>query len=1281
MRESWLIAVCLTLTGAGAAFAQPLDLVSRIDPARISDTGNDFSFVVSSPPAGERVMSADGRYVVFQSRAENLIPGGTDTNATLDVFLYDRATGTTTLVSHAASSAVTAADQGSDRPSLSADGRYVMFQSNAGNLVPGQSDTLGYPSTDTDVFLYDRLSGTTTLVSHAEGQPTRGTGRSFQAVLSADGRYVAYASASPELVAGTGAGSNIFLYDRTTGVNFLVSRRTGATTPGGTDSSGPTISADGRYVAYSSMAANLVPGQTDTNSQSDVFLFDRESGATTLVSRISDSPTTTGSSYSLAPAISGDGRFVAFVSAVTNLVAGHVDINNESDVFLFDRTLGSMVLVSHAASSATAAGNRKSEWGAPAISDDGNWIAYTSAATNLVAGQVNDNLGFHLFLYDRASGTNVLVDHASSSPAATAYGFLDGRPSLSADGRFLAFTSDARNLVAGADHPGYERNVFLYDRLTAAVSLISHLAGSPGTAGSAASSGAAVSADGAFVAFASDDSGLAAGSMDTNFASDAFVHERATGANRIVSLRAADQPSVTPPGDSLVAAPQASSADGRFVPFSSAALFLVPGVVDDNGTTDLFLRDRLAGTTTLVSHRAGAPLSAAGFSGNAAISADGRWIAYLSAAPDLVPGQNGPAGYVSQVFLWDRRSGVTVLVSHAPASSTAGASRNSTDLRISADGRWIAFLSEASDLVAGQVDDPYSPDLFLYDRESGAVTLASHVSGSPATAGSVNSWDGFSLSADGRYLAFSSYAGNLAAGISDERFYSDVFLYDRVTGETSLVSRSTGNSQAAADGESSGPSLSADGRFIGFSSSAGDLIPGQVADYRSNVFLQDRETGETLLVSHQLSSRQRGGNGGSSGIQLSEDGRYAVYLSEANDLVSPGDTGNTRDVFLFDRLTGASTLVSRASGSALPANGPSFDVSFNASGRFVAFNSYATNLVPGQTDTPFSVDLFVYDRIGGAAALVNRAGGSPTTPAVAQYGEQKPLSSGDGCAVLLLSSDRRLVPNDRNGQVDVFVDPRLPFGADLAVAHTGGARAIPGQTLTFTVTARNHGPCATTDAVVSDDFPAALQGVSWTCAPSPGSVCTPAGAGDLADTVTLLPGGSAVYTVTGTVAPGATGTLTHIARVATVAGVPDPQAANDEATDTDVVSAQPLGALSTLPPCRLLDTRLAADGPALVSGVTETLTVAGRCGVPPTATAIAVNVTVTQPTGSGHLVFHAGGQPPGLTSTINFGAGQTRANNAILTLAANGDGTLAVTPAVSGNGTVHVIVDVSGFFE
>jgi hypothetical protein len=262
--------------------------------------------------------------------------------------------------------------------------------------------------------------------------------------------------------------------------------------------------------------------------------------------------------------------------------------------------------------------------------------------------------------------------------------------------------------------------------------------------------------------------------------------------------------------------------------------------------------------------------------------------------------------------------------------------------------------------------------------------------------------------------------------------------------------------------------------------------------------------------------------------------------------------GNSRaDVFLFDRVDGTTTLVSHASASSLNvANNESLDPGISADGSRVAFLSAATNLVPGQVDTNVNWDLFVYRRQTGAVTLASRAAASPS----------------------------------QAGNVATSLLPRI---------------SADGSFLAFTSLANN---------LVSGDF-------------------------QVDDDAFLFS---------------------------------DPREGGD---------------LFTLTPCRLLDTRNPGQGPALASGLTRVLPVHELCGVPPEARTIVANVTVTGSTGAGFAVLHPGDTEVPGTSTLHFSAGQTRANNALVSLALDGTGSLAITPFVTGNGTVHAIVDVTGWFE
>src|SRR5437867_6951292 len=247
-------------------------------------------------------------------------------------------------------------------PAISADGRVVAFVSSAWNLVP--ADTNGAYSGDYDVFVYDRQTGTTERVSVAS-DGTQGNSSSYSPALSADGRFVAVASYATNLVPGdTNAAPDVFVHDRQTGTTERVSVASDVT-QGNNGSENPSLSADGRFVAFQSWATNLVPG--DTNAAPDVFVHDRQTGTTERVGAGKD------------PALSADGRFVAFARW-----RQAVPLGSRWDVFVHDRQTGTDELVS-----VDSAGNRGDSSGIHnGISADGRFVAFTSNG-NLVPGDTN----------------------------------------------------------------------------------------------------------------------------------------------------------------------------------------------------------------------------------------------------------------------------------------------------------------------------------------------------------------------------------------------------------------------------------------------------------------------------------------------------------------------------------------------------------------------------------------------------------------------------------------------------------------------------------------------------------------------------------------------------------------------------------------------------------------------------------------------------------------------------------------------------------------------------
>jgi hypothetical protein len=401
-------------------FAVPAaaQLTDRASVSSASVQGNQDS--------GTPTVSADGRYVAFYSRSSDLVPG--DTNGESDVFVRDRHTGTTERVS-VATDGSQGNGFGSHVGAITPDGRFVVFSSYSTNLVPG--DTNGR----IDVFVRDRWNSTTERVSVATGGAQGDENSHDWLSISADGRYVAFMSEATTLVPGdTNGAQDIFVRDRQSGTTERVS----------VDSSGAQsndacffsfLSGNGRFVAFHSRATNLVVG--DTNAAQDVFVHDRQTGITELVS-VSSSGTQGNSDTTNRPSLSFDGRFVEFDSMASNLVPG--DTNNASDIFLRDRLANTTVRVSVGTGGVQADGSSFFAY----LSSDGRHVGFQSYATNLVPGDTNGEED--VFVHDILSG---VTERASVGSIGTQGNGSSSFAAMSAGGQFVAFVSYATNLVAG----------------------------------------------------------------------------------------------------------------------------------------------------------------------------------------------------------------------------------------------------------------------------------------------------------------------------------------------------------------------------------------------------------------------------------------------------------------------------------------------------------------------------------------------------------------------------------------------------------------------------------------------------------------------------------------------------------------------------------------------------------------------------------------------------------------------------------------------------------------
>jgi Tol biopolymer transport system component len=425
------------------------------------------------------------------------------------------------------------ANGASSTPSLSADGRYVAFASSATNLIAGQATGCANCA---QIFVRDRVTGATTLESvSSSGAP--GDMVSRTPALSESGRYLVFSSPSTNLRAGpVPPATQIYVRDRLRQTTERVST-TSTGVPGDGDSTTPSVSADGRYVLFTSSASNLRPDGgipcgsvcvnqpgTPTGTQQQIYLHDRDSGTTSLVS---GAGSTAPNGFATNGAISSDGRNAVFASTSSNLAG---PTGNITQVFVRDLPSGKIAMVSR--STTGAPGDRGSLYPVT-LSRDGRYAAFLSDATNLVSGDTNGAVD--AFVRDLVTGSTTRVSVSSSGeqadrPSDTNLQTCHCGPgdvlapitysvAVSSDGRFVTFNSLSTNLVAN-DTNGVS-DVFVHDLVTGATTRVS--VNSEGSEGLGPSTAPSISGDGQVVAFASSASNLVDG--DNNQVDDVFVHE------------------------------------------------------------------------------------------------------------------------------------------------------------------------------------------------------------------------------------------------------------------------------------------------------------------------------------------------------------------------------------------------------------------------------------------------------------------------------------------------------------------------------------------------------------------------------------------------------------------------------------------------------------------------------------------------------------------------------------------------------------------------------------
>jgi len=888
--------------------------------------------------------STDGRFVAFVSHAKNLATNDVF-SPYLDVYVRDLARRNTLLAS-VNNTGIGGGNGDAYAPSISSNGQFVAFASMASNLV--NNDTNGA----SDIFVRDMLSGATTLVSvdvtgiSSAGifSPWTRNRLSGNPLISGDGHWVIFESLATNLVAlaDTNQATDVFARDLLSNTTLLVSVNAAGTASGSGNSELGDITPDGRFVAFVSTSTDLVPGVA--NRLGDIYVRDLQSGSTFWASTNMYPIIFATTGYRcFNPVLSADGRFVAFkmifpdrpvcvihhdlqsganlVLAVNTAIASTPQISADgrfvasedsiaqniphSDVYVWDVATHSNLLVS-VNLSGTGGGNQPSH--TPVMTPDGRSVAFLSAATDLVTNATNG--ASQVYIRDIAGATTRLISVSLDGMASS--GAIDITvPTISSDGQLIAFESTASDLVAADLNQASD--IFLRDIAAGATQLVSqrHPALPEGTGATLSTAFAkSISADGHIVIFASLDSNLVADDEDE--VRDLFVCT-VPKAN-LARVSAGTGPGPFNAAQARVGIEPAISSDGAFAAFRT----LIPDLFAMQITGSILRYDMQAHSNEIVSLRSDGTGPASSLSSAPVISSDGTLVAFQSDARDLVSGISVDH---TNVYVRDMRLQTNKLVSISLLGNTSGNGDSFSPL-FSPDDRWIVFASTALNLTTNNLDG--AQYLFARDLISNTTRL---ISARPSSSRYAH---GAVFSADSRHLAFVG-TNNVVA------------VYDFLRATSVLACAGCDN-----------PSLSADGRLVAyettnFPSAANDIV------------VKDLQTGATNLISRNRLGTG-GGNGSSTSPLLSWDGRFVVFASKASDLVD-NDNNNASDIFVCDRLLGTTMLASLNLQGVGSGNGPSTKPVLAADGRTVVFQSFASDLVPG--DYNYRRDVFVL-RLGGA---------------------------------------------------------------------------------------------------------------------------------------------------------------------------------------------------------------------------------------------------------------------------------------------------------------------------
>lgn len=740
------------------------------------------------------------------------------------------------------------------------------------------------------------------------------------------------------------------------------------------------ISGSGLFVGFATTADGVVAG--DGNGKSDVFLYSIVNQTTVWASARPDGTASNGNSY--APAVSESGSHVVFLSNATNLVGAGATGN--AHVIVREIASGSLARMDERIDGTETAAAQACD-----ISGDGAWVVFASPDDGIVAGDANGVAD--VFLRGSGGGATELVSVATDRTRANA---ASGAPAINRDGRFVVFTSTATNL-AGTETHGRQQ-IYLRDRSVGTTVLLSRSA--TGDAANSDCFAPAISPSGRYVTFASAATNLV-GSAGPVGVPQVFLVDRGTGCQN------------HPPEATVLAAATSRNTPVLMEltgtdPDADPLTFVISvlpanGKLFDGDTTDAAAEITSAGHVVQAADHRVTYLPTTDFAGIDA-------FVYRASDP------HGASDIASAtVTVGEPTAGIIRRISEPrPGGQSNGDSaRDSTPGRvgISHAGDRVCYGALAPNLDTNTPDSNSVDDIFLWDAATAANTLASVDSGG-AQGGDLDASDDCAISPCGRYVAFVSLARLSAEDTND---YRDVYLRDAELGSTILVSRSAATGQAG-NGDSTSPSVSEDGLFVTFASSASDLT-GE-ASGKQQVYLWRRSDRRLWLISARDGTP---GNGDSVSPVLSASGNAVAFASKATNL-GVASTGESQ-VFVWWLDTGVLSCVSLSTGGS-PGNGDSATPSISGGGRYVAFQSAATDLVLG--DVNGKKDIFVRDLQAGTTALVSASAAGQQTDAHSYA----PAISGNGRSVYFRSRAANLTGTATGGVMTAYLRDMVTGGRD-----------------------------------------------------------------------------------------------------------------------------------------------------------------------------------------------------------------------------------------------------------